>query len=104
MIVVKLLSLAVALFITAVVSARNIKRDFQPPVRSHFELFLAGAPIGFVGMLIILPDHAEAIWLAVASGLISGVGYSFSLPRQWRYDKRAIVSKGARPKRKRQEE
>lgn len=89
MITVKLVSLVIALLIVAVVSTRNIKRDFQPPFRSHLELFLAGVPIGFIGISIVLPDRAETIWLAVASGVLSGIGYSFSLPRQWRYDRRA---------------
>lgn len=104
MLMVKLVSLAVALLVVAVVTTRNIKRNFQPPLRSHLELFLAGAPIGFVGMLIVLSDRADTMWLAVASGVLSGIGYSFSLPRQWRYDRRTTKVKNAPPERRRREE
>jgi uncharacterized membrane protein YoaK (UPF0700 family) len=93
MLLVKLVSLVAALLIVAVVTTRNIKRNFEPPLRSHLELFLAAAPIGIIGMVIVLPNGMEDIWLVLASGLLSGIGYSFSLPRQWRYDKRATKSK-----------
>lgn len=89
MLVIKLASIAFALLIVGAVAAHNIKRDFQPPLRSHVELFLAAAPIGFIAMLIVLPDHPQAVWLAAVGAALSGIGYSFSLPRQWRYDQAA---------------
>jgi hypothetical protein len=51
-----------------------------------------------------LPDRAETIWLAFANGLLSGIGYSFSLPRQWRYDRRATEGENTPPERNRHEE
>lgn len=95
MFVVRLASLAVTLLLIGVVAARNIKRDFQPPLRSHVELFLAAAPAGFIGTLIVLPDHPQTVWLAAVGAAISGIGYSFSLPRQWRYDQQQKNKRGS---------
>jgi hypothetical protein len=86
MLTAKFTSLAIALAIASVVASRTIKRDFQPPLRSHVELFLVGVPIGFLGMFIVMPGRPYTVWLAIACGLLVGIGSSFSLPRQWRYE------------------
>ena len=85
----KIALLILALIAASVVGARNIKRDFKPAIRAHFELFLAGLPIGFLFPLLPLPLQIETLWLAIASGLLTGAIVSFSLPRQWRYARRS---------------
>lgn len=87
MLAAKFASLAITLAIASVVASRSIKRDFQPPLRSHIELFLVGVPIGSLGIFIVLPGRPKTVWLAIACGILVGLGYSFSLPRQWRYER-----------------
>lgn len=97
MLVVEFASLGIAVVIAAVVAARNIKRDFQPPLRSYIELFLVGVPIGFIGIFIVLPRQPNTILLAIVSGVLTGIGCSFSLPRQWRYQRDKTKSKQGLP-------
>lgn len=85
MLAIKLLALAAAFIIFVTVGVRNTKRDFLPAIQSHLELFLAGAPIGFIGMLILIPNWPEAIVFGTFTGILTGLGLSYSGPRQWRY-------------------
>lgn len=85
MLIAKFVALAIALAIFVAVGVRNIGRDFRPTVRSHVELFFAGAPLGFIGMLILIQDGQEAIIFGILTGVLTGSGLSYSTPRQWRY-------------------
>ena len=85
MLFLKLLALAISFIVCVAVGVRNINRDFHPAFRSHMEVFLAGVPVGFIGMLILIPDWPEASGFGVLTGLLIGLGLSYSTPRQWRY-------------------
>jgi hypothetical protein len=100
MVVLKVFVLFIALAIATLVGIRNAKRNFKPSFRSHMELFWAGVPPGFMFTILVLPEEAEAIYLAAGCALLTGVVVSFSLPRQWRY----AQEKGMFPKQKRREE
>lgn len=85
MLYLELLALTAAFIISVAVGIRNINRDFRPAFRSHLEIFLAGMPIGFIGMLILIPDWPESTAYGVITGVLIGLGLSYSTPRQWRY-------------------
>lgn len=89
----KLIIFVITLIIGTMVGVRNGNRDFQPPLRSHIELFLAGVPIGFVGMTLILPAQTEAAYFAVAGGVFTGLVYTYTLPRHWRSLQRRLQRK-----------
>ena len=100
MIVFKLVALVIAVVIITLVANRNAERDFQPSLQAHLELFLVGVPAGFISMLLVLPEQAAAVCWAMAIGVLTGLGLSFSIPRQWRYGQ----EKGLLPKQKKREE
>lgn len=83
--IVKIAALIIALVVFVIIGIRNVSRDFHPRIRSHAELFLAGAPLGFTAMLIIIPRQPEATIFAALCGILTGIALSFSAPRQWRY-------------------
>ena len=85
MLAIKFFVLAITFIIFVAVGIRNVNRNFSPAVRSHLELFLAGAPIGFVGMFILIPSWPTAIVYGVFTGILTGLSLSYSTPRQWRY-------------------
>jgi hypothetical protein len=96
----KVVALVVAVVIVTLVANRNAERDFQPSFRAHLELFLAGVPAGFIGMLLVMPEEAGIEYWAIGIGVLTGLGLSFSIPRRWRY----AQEKGMFPKQKRREE
>lgn len=100
MIVFKLAALVIALVIAILVANRNAERDFQPSFQAHLELFLVSVPIGFIGMLLVMPEQDGIVYWAMANGVLTGLGLSFSIPRRWRYAQK----KGMFPKQKRREE
>lgn len=89
----KLIAFVMAWVIAALVGAHNAKRSFRPPLRSHIELFVAGVPLGFIFVLLILPERAEAAYFAVIGAFLTGLICSFSIPRQWRYWNETRLSK-----------
>lgn len=78
-----LASLLIGLVLVAFVATRNVRRGFQPPARSRIELFLSIIPASFMSIFLVLPSHEHLIWLAIASGILAGIGYSYSFPKQW---------------------
>jgi hypothetical protein len=96
MIIIKSVALVIALVIAILVANRNAERDFQPPFRAHLELFLASVPAGFIGMLLVMPEEDGIVYWAVGTGVLTGLGLSFSIPRRWRY----AQEKGMFPKQK----
>lgn len=100
MLITKSVAIVIALVIATLVADRNAQRDFQPRFQAHLELFLVSVPIGFIGMLLVLPEQAGIWYWAVSIGVITGLGLSFSVPRRWRY----AQGKGMFPKHKKREE
>lgn len=100
MILFKVVALVFAVVLATLVANRNAERNFHPPFQAHLELFLAGIPAGFISMLLILPEQAGIVYWAIGIGVLTGLGLSFSIPRQWRY----AQEKGMFPKQKRREE
>lgn len=100
MILFKVVALVVAVVIAILVANRNAQRDFRPAFQAHLELFLVGVPAGFISMLLVLPEQAGIVCWAMAIGVLTGLGLSFSIPRQWRYAQK----KGMFPKQKKREE
>ena len=94
----KISTLALALAFSVVVGVHNSNRNFQPPLRSHVELFLAGVPAGFVVMTLILPEQTEAFYFAVGAGIFAGILYSYTLPRHWRFQKRRKDQRDSSPR------
>lgn len=90
MFALKLIIFVITLIIGTMVGVRNSNRNFQPPLRSHIELFLAGVPTGFVGMTLILPDQTEAVYFSIAGAVLMGLIYTYTLPRHWRFQQRQL--------------
>ncbi len=99
MFVLESVALVAAVVIAAFVGARNGNRNFYPLFQSHVELFLAGVPVGLIGMLLVLPEQTETVYWywALVIGALTGISYSFSLPRQWRYQKGTNNKQGSPP-------
>lgn len=100
MTIFKLVALVISVVIAILVANRNAERDFQPSFQAHLELFLVSVPMGFISMLLVLPQQVGIVYWAMAIGVLTGLGLSFSIPRQWRYGR----EKGMFPKQKRREE
>jgi fluoride ion exporter CrcB/FEX len=63
-----------------------VERDFQPPRRTQILLFMTG----FLGMLAITwlmfsEPWYEAIWLKLASSVIFGYFWAFTMSERWRF-------------------
>jgi len=82
---IKLSILLMLLIVAILIGVRNVHRRFQPPLRARLELFLAGIPFGIVLMLLIIPEFEAALVFGALAGVLTGIAYAYSAPRQWKF-------------------
>lgn len=82
---IKFFMLFFVLVIAILIGVRNIRRDFKPSLGARLELFWAGFPFGVLLMLFVIPELRTAIIFGIFTGVLTGIAYAYSLPRQWRF-------------------
>jgi len=82
---IKFSILLFVLFIAILVGVRNIRKGFEPMLCARLELFLAGIPFGAMLMLLVIPELGSALIFGAIAGILTGIAYAYSLPRQWKF-------------------